>query len=154
MARKKKDTAKPLPLDVIEANMVFYHEKAEKLTTDLIRRLNDMGTSASQLIALYKDLLNHRDLAVQSAAKAAPYRHSKLESHEIRTQEAVRFVIQAPEPIDDVNVWLERCKAEMSGRAVADDLRIDRAIEHARLKNSHATETIEDEENPLDEIPE
>jgi hypothetical protein len=43
----------------------------------------------------------------------------------------------------------------MAGRAVADDLRIDRAIEHAKLKDlSHAAQPIEEDENPLDEISE
>jgi hypothetical protein len=95
-----------------------------------------------------------RDRAVTAASKLAPFETPKMESISVAQEQTVRFVISAPEPIDDVNVWLERCQAQMSGRAVADDLRIDRAIEHAKLKNSsHATQHIEDDENPLDEIP-
>ena len=70
-------------------------------------------------------------------------------------QESVhRYCIVAPPVIEDTNEWLRKCEAEMAGRAVADDLRIDRAIEHAKLKNSsHTAQQIEEDENPLDEIP-
>jgi hypothetical protein len=150
--KKPKDDKSAREILVQQSN--FFHEEGLRLTEQVIKYLSSSGTSASVLLQTFRSMLELRDKAVNAASKLIPYEEARKESVSIQSEQVHRYVIACPEPVEDVNVWLERCKAEMSGRAVADDLRIDRAIEHAKLKNSHATETIEDEDNPLDEIPE
>src|SRR6516162_9551785 len=154
MAKKKTKPEKPAK-QILSEQANWHDSEGIRLTEQVIKYLNSSGTSASVLLQTFRSMLEMRDKAVNAASKLIPFQEPRKESVSVQSEQVHRFVIQAPEPIDDVNVWLERCKAEMSGRAVADDLRIDRAIEHAKLKNSsHRAQQIEEDENLLDEIPE
>jgi hypothetical protein len=130
----------------------WFSDEAEALTQELIAALKKQSVRSEVLLSLYREMLQHRKDAIECCSKVAPYVHPKKEAISVEQKTEHRMVIFAPAPIDDVNVWLERCKADMSGRAVADDLRIDRAIENAKLKDS-SQQHIKDDENPLDEIP-
>jgi hypothetical protein len=155
MAKRKKATAEKPAKQILSEQANWHDQEGIRLCEQVIKYLNSSGTSASVLIQTFRSMLEMRDKAVNAASKLIPFQEPRKESVSVQNEQVHRFVIQAPEPINDVNVWLERCKAEMSGRAVSDDLRIDRAIEHAKLKNSsHTADQIEEDENPLDEIPE
>jgi hypothetical protein len=155
MAKRKKATPEKPAKQILSEQANWHDSEGLRLTEQVIKYLNSSGASASVLLQTFRSMLEMRDKAVNAASKLIGFQEPKLEAVSIAKEETHKFVIVAPEPVSDVNVWLERCKAEMAGRAVSDDLRIDRAIEHAKLKNSsHTAQQIEDDENPLDEIPE
>jgi hypothetical protein len=103
---------------------------------------------------LWRELIQLRRDAIDCASKAAKFVHPALEAVSVKQETTHRFVIAAPPPIHDVNEWLAKCHGELRDKAVADDLNINRAIEQAKRSDSHKSQRIEEDDNPLDEIPE
>jgi hypothetical protein len=153
MAKKKKTPEKPAK-QILSEQANWHDSEGLRLTEQVIKYLNSSGTSASVLLQTFRSMLEMRDKAVNAASKLIPFQEPRKESVSVQGEQVYRYVIACPEPMTDTAAWLKKCQAEMAGRAVADDLRIDRAIEHAKLKNSsHTAQQIEEDENPLDEIP-
>jgi hypothetical protein len=149
MAKKKK-VENVDPKVALSEQVSFFHTKSLELTQLLIKRLADQSCSSSLLISTYKDLMAHRQTCIDACSKLLPYTSPKLSNVEIAQKTEHRFVIAAPPPINDVNEWLAKCAGELRVKAVADDLNIDRAIEQAKKADSHKSEPIEEDQNPLD----
>jgi hypothetical protein len=143
------------PRSILVGQMLWFDQEAEAICTKLIAKLKEQNTKPEVLQSLWRECLQFRRDAIDCASKAAKFVHPALEAVSVKQESVHRYCIVAPRIIEDTNEWLKKCQAEMASKAVADDLRIDRAIEHAKLKNSsHAAQHIEEDENPLDEIPE
>jgi hypothetical protein len=141
------------PKAVLALQMQFFDQQAEELTQELIAALKKQSVRSEVLLNLYREMLQHRRDCCDVASKLIKYTAPALESVSVKQEST--YVIVAPPVIESTDEWLKKCQAEMSGRSVADDLRIDRAIEHAKLKDSsHTAQPIEEDENPLDEITE
>jgi hypothetical protein len=154
--KKKKAKPEKTAKQVLSEQCNWFDSESIRLCESVIKYLNSSGTSASVLLQTFRSMQEMRDKAVNAASKLISFQEPKLESVSIAKEETHRYVICAPEPMTDTAAWLKKCQAEMASKTVSDDLRIDRAIEHVKLKNSsHARQPIEeDDENPLDEITE
>ena len=96
----------------------------------------------------------HRQTCIDACSKLLPYTSPKLSNVEIAQKTDHQPCIVTPTPIEDANEWLAKCTGEMRAKAVSDNLNINRAIEQAKKADSHKPQPIEEDENPLDEIPE
>jgi hypothetical protein len=101
-----------------------------------------------------REMMTSRKDCIDVAARVAPYCHPKQEAVSVKTESVHKFCIVAPAVIEDANEWLAKCHGELRAKAVAVDLNINRAIEQAKKADLHKSQPIEEDDNPLDEIPE
>lgn len=95
IAAQREEAGLPMPLDVLLANMDFYHAEAAKTLDKLLTELPEAGELAAETgeeaelaraaaIEALKNIMGLRKLAGEAAKDAAPYFHAKLAmvSHE------------------------------------------------------------------------
>jgi hypothetical protein len=124
------------PKAVLALQMQFFNEQAEQLTQELIAALKKQSVRSEVLLNLYREMLQHRRDACDTASKLIKFTAPALESVSMEQKTEHRFVIQCPEPIEDVTEWLKKCEAHNRSKAIATDLKIDRAIADAKRKPS------------------
>jgi hypothetical protein len=109
--RRPKLKVKHLAKDVLYDKMMFYHTKAETIANGLMNVIKSgVVARADLLVALHKDMHKFNSIVIECASKLAPYQSPKLETVEVRNTNTVRFVVEAPRPINDTKKWLESTK--------------------------------------------
>jgi hypothetical protein len=144
------------PKAVLALQMQWFHGESEKTCSELITKLQSQNVRAEVYLKLWSDLLQLRRDACDTAAKLIKFVSPAMESVSVKQETTHRFVISAPTPIDDVNVWLKKCESDSKSRAVKTDLDIDQMLVDAKTKSVPRLIPIEDidDENPLKDIPE
>jgi hypothetical protein len=144
------------PKAVMALQMQFFNSQAEQLTQDLIAALKKQNVRAEALLGLYREMLQHRKDCADIAQKLAKFVHPAMESVSIKEESEHRFVIMSPPIIESTDVWLAKCKKDMANKAIKTDLDIDRMISDAKKQAAPRLQPIEleDDENPLEDIPE
>lgn len=92
-------------VETLAENMDFYNNKAEALLLQLREQMKQ-ASRGDLAAAMTKHILHCRDMAIECAAKLAPYQNPKLQSVEVNKKVTHRFVIQAPKIIKDSSEWL------------------------------------------------
>jgi hypothetical protein len=102
----------PSALDVLERAMVHYDQKAEAVFARLVQNASEKGNvvEALKLAMMQKECRQH---AIDAASKLAPYRHPKLESIDLRSEETRHYVIRAPETVANLTEWMAKTGASM-----------------------------------------
>ena len=90
--------------------MIFYNRKAKLLYAAIIEKLRQDGARADVLAGMAKQLQRCNDIAIDCAAKLAPYQSPKLQSMEVNKKITQRFVIEAPQQMMSSHAWLENSK--------------------------------------------
>lgn len=93
--------------------MVFYDNRAIRLYAEIREHLKeDVKKGAPIRGDLMAQMLKHmqkaNEVCIECAAKLAPYQSPRLQSMEVNKKVTHRFVIQAPQQIEDSNAWLEQ----------------------------------------------
>lgn len=110
--RVKKSTLEPA--DVLREMMLFYYLQAKDILETIIASIEDCeeGGKPKQrgdlLALMYKKHSEAADKAIECATKLAPYKHSKLESVEVKKEVTQRFVIRAPVQLPTTEEWLNQ----------------------------------------------
>ena len=95
------------PASVLQEKMEFYHNKAEVICLKIIEVLKTHNPTRGDLLAMmYKNMQSCNDIAIDCAAKLAPYKHPKLESVEMKKSVTHRFVVRSPNVIPNKDDWL------------------------------------------------
>jgi hypothetical protein len=108
---KKKKPDETL-LDVIEDKAFLYHRKVPEILAKMIINAREKG-EPSEAIRLAMALKECAQLAVDFAAKAAPYKHHKLESVDVKTEIEQKFVIRAPTQLKSIDEWMQMTGAKV-----------------------------------------
>jgi hypothetical protein len=128
------------PKAVIALQMQWFNSEAESLLTRLIARLEEHGARSEVLLNLWRELIQMRRDAVDTASKLVKFVHPSLEAVSVKQETTHHFVIQAPPIIEDAEKWLEHCRKDAATRAVATDIKIDAAIDAAKQKPRKLTD--------------
>lgn len=107
---EEKITQKSKAVMVLEAQMMFYHEKAEGLIAEIVDTLKTLRARPEVIVTMYKEFQKCADHARDCAAKLAPYQSPRLESIENKSKVTHKFVIRAPDRVKDSKEWLEHAK--------------------------------------------
>lgn len=94
-------------VDVLYENMIFYDEKGKKLFLDIREWIHTNDDKRGDLLAKMAKLMSEcKAIAIECASKLAPYQSPKLESIEVNKKVTHRYVIQAPQQLQNADQWL------------------------------------------------
>lgn len=115
-ADQHKDLFKRTAVEVLYDKMIFYDQRARILYAEIIKVLKkDKDTLRGDLIAqMIKHMQRANDIAIDCAAKLAPYQTARLQSVEIDKKITHRFVIQAPQQSNNTQAWLDAANKQLS----------------------------------------
>lgn len=100
-------------IDVLYQKMNFYSERAETMALEIYKILKeDPKPRGDKLADMYKAMMRLNEIAIECAAKLAPYQSAKLESIEVKKTVEHRYVIAAPKPVDNSANWLMQVDQE------------------------------------------
>ena len=107
----KPEKPKPLAKEVIEELMIMWRDKIPKI----LRLLIDNAVRQEkpiEALKLFNSLKEASEHALDAAHKLVPFQSPKLESVSLRNEITHKFVIRSPEPIANVNDWIEQTGAQ------------------------------------------
>lgn len=93
-------------IDVLRDKMIFYDEMAVELINKIVRLLKEENKRGDLLAQMYKESARCNDIAIDCAAKLAPFEFPKLQSKEITKEVTHAFVVRAPAVMHDPETWL------------------------------------------------
>lgn len=106
-------THKQRAIDILYANMIFFNDKAVKMTIEIVEALKKSEISRGDKLAdMHKAMIRVRELTLECASKLAPYQSPKLESVEVKKTVEHRFVLRAPTPVKNTQSWLNQVDQE------------------------------------------
>jgi hypothetical protein len=102
-------------VDVLYEQMCIHHFQAKSV----IRSMLDLVREDPKAnFAVMKDLLAKMrqcgEVAIDCAAKIAPYQTPKLETLEVKSKVEHKFVIEAPQPVASVTDWAKLTGAKLA----------------------------------------
>ena len=100
-------------VSTLRREMLFYRDQAQTLCEKISDLLKEQNSRGDLVAMMYKYANEAKKMAIDCAAKLAPYESPKLESIELKESSVVRFVIETPSLATDPNAWLENSKAEL-----------------------------------------
>ena len=131
-------------VDVLRERMKFNHNVAQDIIAGIIVLLKkDVPPRGDLLAQMYKEYSRTADLAVDCAAKLAPYESPKLQSMEVKTENIHRFVVRTPAPAATTEEWMKT-----SGATHAPQRQIEPIHRVAQLEEIEDVEIVEDVEIP------
>lgn len=136
----KKFTA----VEVLRETMNHHHGRAQDIIAHIILLLKDSNPPRADLITyMHKEYTACREVAVDCAAKLAPYESPKLQSMEVKSESVHSFVMRVPIPAISTKEWMEQTGAK--------DNKIIKTIEPlVRLPHTRYND-IDDEEDQQDQ---
>lgn len=92
-------------VDVLHRKMHVYDKEAKEILTYLISEMKAQNKNSPALKSLYQMMSKADEVAIECAAKLAPYQTAKLESIEVKSKIQHSFVIRAPQRIANLEDW-------------------------------------------------
>lgn len=100
-------------VDVLREVMTFHHEKAKDIILSIITLLKKEEKPRGDLLAnMYKEYSRNTDLAVDCAAKLAPFESPKLQSMEVKNEMVHKFVMRVPAQSMSTDDWMQATGAK------------------------------------------
>lgn len=100
-------------IDILHQKMMFYSDDAILLATSIINKIKETSNNGKLLVEMQKELLKIDALAIDCAAKLAPYQNPKLNTVEVKKKTTHRFVIEAPKRLSTED-WIKNVTYEHS----------------------------------------
>lgn len=101
------------PLSVLLRTMRIADTLQQQICNAFIENLKKLNPKDPQLKFWYKELTEAQQRAIDCAHKAAPFKHGRLESIELKQTVEHRMVIRAPNKVKSVEEWAKLTGAEM-----------------------------------------
>ena len=105
--------AKDSAVQTLQSEMVFYRDQAAELIERIIEMLKSQGANGLAIAMMYKHMAEAKKMAVDTAAKLAPYQSPRLQSIEVTKQTTHKYVIESPKRIDSEQDWIENTRREL-----------------------------------------
>jgi hypothetical protein len=96
----------------LRGEMLYYRDQAENVCEKIMELLKTQGSRADMIAMMYKYMNEAKKMAVDVAAKLAPYESPRLEAVEVTQKKITKFVIEAPTLESNPDTWLANAKAE------------------------------------------
>lgn len=97
----------------LRAEMLFYRDQAAVLCDKIMELLKSQNANGTTMAMMYKYATESKKMAIDCAAKLAPYESARLQAVEVTEKKIIKFVIESPSRIDNPDAWLENTKKEM-----------------------------------------
>ena len=116
-------------VDVLREVMRFRHEQAKDVLSGIIVLLKQDPLPRGDLLAnMFKEYARCADIAIDCAAKLAPYESPKLQSMEVKAETVHRFVVRTPAPALTTEEWMKNTGATHAEQKVIEPIhRVERS---------------------------
>lgn len=111
-ADQKAEDLPDSAVQTLRGEMLYFRDQAAVLLDTIIEECKNQKRMdlVSQMV---KFKMEAKKMAVDCAAKLAPYEAPRLESVEIKQKTVTKYVIEAPTAMKDPNLWLDNAKKEL-----------------------------------------
>ena len=124
-------------IDVLYEKMEFYSVHATFIATEICKLLKESDVKeGKRLTEMHKQMMRFNDIAIDCAAKLAPYQSAKLQSIEVKSNKTVKYVIQAPMVVKDKNEWIRQVESVAAPLAITPRLLSNEIREEIDIDNS------------------
>ena|SRR6185436_12880668 len=100
-------------VQTLRQEMIYFRDQAAVLLDTIIAELKKEPVRHDLIAQMVKYKMESKKMAVDCAAKLAPYEAPRLESVEIKQKTVTKYVIEAPSIMKDPNQWLDNAKREL-----------------------------------------
>ena len=101
------DETEKRSLVILRQKMEFYNGEAERIIIAIIKALKKENKRGDLLHSMYKELARCNDIAIDCAAKLAPFEFPKLQSQEVKQKVEHTFVVRVPAVMHSPEEWLD-----------------------------------------------
>lgn len=111
-SKEEKAIQKFRAVEVLRDTMNFHHNQAQDVILGIIVLLKADPKSRGDLLThMHKQYEKARDIAIDCAAKLAPFESPKLQSMEVKQETIHRFVVRSPTQALTTEDWMKNTGA-------------------------------------------